>query len=634
VICYFPTPYPDELWYSVCARFSDRMKFRSETGVMQALYGRRHAVATADLPQRLIEITSQLPPGHPCTPDAIIDHHTILPYYSPFLTRDKYAEIRRFMREGCNSSISVRCGACTNRVRPPRFFRSCPLCDREHRRRYGETYWRRLFQLPGVAVCPEHKIFLTPSNIRLDPLPNRHKYFSAESARLGGSINFIQETDPSHLTLLGLARQILWLLEQNRLNPGLELLHENYRDALIGRGSITECGSVRMDSVKAAVANNFTPELLEALQSSLPAGKEHSWLHQLLRKKHTVVAPLRHLLLLQALDISVAEFLQPRSGQHPAAEPQQKSANWVCFNKICEHYGKGPTVRLERRYVDHGVLRAVVKCRHCEYTYLIVDADMQIARPDRVVDYGFMWTESLVHLWNDSTVSLRAMGQKLGVDPATVKYQAKRLDLLFPRHGTRVVSDKGIYIRRPTPAKPLASQRADWDLLRSTNPSCTAKELRSLNPALYAWLYRRDRQWLAANQPPVKKASAAKDQVDWAARDEELVGRIATIAKRLQNWPDKPLRITITAIGRMLGKQSLFESALRKLPLTRSVIESVVESREAFAIRRVHMAAAALRSKGEFPRWKLVRAAGLHRCLERNPDIEIALDYEMRPTSL
>jgi hypothetical protein len=81
----------------------------------------------------------------------------------------------------------------------------------------------------------------------------------------------------------------------------------------------------------------------------------------------------------------------------------------------------------------------------------------------------------------------------------------------------------------------------------------------------------------------------------------------------------------------MLGKQSLFESALRKLPLTRSVIESVVESREIFAVRRVHIAAAVLRLQGEFPRWKLVRSAGLHPRLERNANVQIALDYEMRP---
>ena len=76
----------------------------------------------------------------------------------------------------------------------------------------------------------------------------------------------------------------------------------------------------------------------------------------------------------------------------------------------------------------------------------------------------------------------------------------------------------------------------------------------------------------------------------------------------------------------------MFEAALSKLPLTRLMIKNALESGEAFAARRVHMAAAKLRqSQGAFPRWKLVCAAGLHHRLEHRPKVKAALDYEMRP---
>jgi hypothetical protein len=280
------------------------------------------------------------------------------------------------------------------------------------------------------------------------------------------------------------------MLTQDRLNPGLENLHEKYRDVLVTRGCITERGSLRMESVKAIVENNFTPHLLERLQSSLPAGKPNSWLRQLLRKKNTVVAPLRHLLLLRALDISLTEFLQPNKNHYPARQTEEREDSWTCFNKICDRYRTASTMSLESRYIDHGVARVVVKCLDCEHTYLVADGNAQITRPDRVVDYGFRWKASLTRLWNDPSVSLRAMGQMLGVDPRTVKYQAKRLKLVFPRHGPRVVSDKGIYVRRPALGRTVESQRAAWELLRFENPSCATKQLRSINPALHAWLYR------------------------------------------------------------------------------------------------------------------------------------------------
>src|SRR5690348_2230598 len=198
MIAYFPDPYPDELWYSVCARFSDRMKFGTETGAMQALYGSRYAVATAGLPHRLGSLVSQLPNGHQCTVDRIIDHLSFLPYYGPFLRTSTYRSVRGLMAKGSDSSLLLRIGACTNRVRPPKFFRTCPVCDTENRKKYSETYWRRLFQLPGVEICPQHATFLESSDIRLDPLPTRHKYFSAESAHLGGATHQINSKDPAH----------------------------------------------------------------------------------------------------------------------------------------------------------------------------------------------------------------------------------------------------------------------------------------------------------------------------------------------------------------------------------------------------------------------------------------------------
>lgn len=48
---------------------------------------------------------------------------------------------------------------------------------------------------------------------------------------------------------------------------------------------------------------------------------------------------------------------------------------------------------------------------------------------DRTPAYGPVWEELLRSLWRDSTVSLRALSRRLGVDPKTVIRQARRLDL-------------------------------------------------------------------------------------------------------------------------------------------------------------------------------------------------------------
>ncbi len=58
--------------------------------------------------------------------------------------------------------------------------------------------------------------------------------------------------------------------------------------------------------------------------------------------------------------------------------------------------------------------------------------------------------------------------------------------------------------------------------------------------------------------------------------------------------------------------------------------QSVVESVGEFATRRVRQAAAPLRSR-HWPvaRWQLVRASGLRKAIERLPEVQLALDYEL-----
>jgi len=634
MIAYFPTPHPDELWYSVGARFSDRMQFGTETGTMQALYGSRHAIATVDLPHRLGALVSQLPPGHPCTVDAIIDQYTFLPYYSPFLTTSTYAKVRDWMGASTKASVRVKCGACTNRVRPPKYFRSCPECDRENREKIGETYWRRLFQVPGVEACPIHKVFLEPSDIRLDPLNNLHKYFSAQKAHLGTRVHRINPEDPAHRILLDLARRVDWLFHREHLNPGLDFLHEQYTPALASNGFATRAGSVRMDDLRRHVLGFYGHKLLELLQCSLPDHKGDGWLGHLLRKPNTAVAPLRHLLLLGALEVDLERFFYPTRFEAPSQSEPVPPGPWPCLNPVCEDRGKSSIDQAVVQPPDiNGNQHRIIRCRRCGFAYQMREGTKTPTRANHVLDYGPIWKSTLRQQWADSSIALRRMAKTLGVAPKTVKQRAVELGLQFPRKGKRPTTKSGLYVAKPRDmSKSLEEHRRAWVGLRSKMLVAGTTELRSHRPALYAWLYRNDRVWLTENKPGRKEPRGARSHIDWAKRDEELVGQIATIAAHIKNRPGMPRRVTVTAIGRALGKQSLFEAALAKLPLTRCVITSVVESGEDFAVRRVHTAARRLRlTEGAFARWKLVRAAGLHHHLERQPKVRSALDYEVRP---
>lgn len=601
---------------------------------MQALYGSRHAVATVDLPHRLGILAAQLPQGHPCTVEAIIEQQTFFPYYSPFLRTATYGAVREHMASAGKSSSRVKCGACTNRVRPPKYFRSCPECDRENREKFGETYWRRLFQVPGVEVCPIHELFLEPSNVRLDPLTNRHKYFSAHAAELGTRAHRVDPKNAAHRILLDLARRIDWLLQQEHLNPGLEFLHERYATVLASNGFATRGGSIRINELRRVVVDFYGRKLLKLLQCELPNEKGDGWLGHLLRKSNTAIAPLRHLLLLTALNVDLKSFFCP---VQPEKKPESKSeavGPWPCLNPICERRGQSFIDEIELQSVDtNGTDQLVIRCKDCGFAYQLRKGETPPARAQRITDYGETWKKTLRTQWADERITLRGMAKSLGVDPKTVKQRAIELNLPFPRKGKRPVTRQGLYVAKVRDkAKELESHRRAWIDLGKKNFTFGVKQLRALAPALYAWLYRNDLPWLRQHKPQ-KKKPLASSHVDWAKRDEELAGQIATIAAQIKNRIDKPQRVTVTAIGRALGKQSLFEAALTKLPLTRSVIDSALESGEEFAIRRVQNAGRKLRHADEtLQRWKLVRAAGLHSRLEHQPNVQAALDYETRPS--
>lgn len=50
-------------------------------------------------------------------------------------------------------------------TRTPLHFRVCPFCVRVDREQFGEPYWHRIHQVPGVLACPHHSVYLENSSV-------------------------------------------------------------------------------------------------------------------------------------------------------------------------------------------------------------------------------------------------------------------------------------------------------------------------------------------------------------------------------------------------------------------------------------------------------------------------------------
>jgi hypothetical protein len=74
---------------------------------------------------------------------------------------------------------------------------------------------------------------------------------------------------------------------------------------------------------------------------------------------------------------------------------------------------------------------------------------------------------------------------------------------------------------------------------------------------------------------------------------------------------DKPVRITISRIGKTIGLLALLEKHLERMPLTKVYLKSVTETIEEFQIRRSKWAIKQLDDCGEeIVCWKVMKVAG------------------------
>ena len=110
MIGYFPKPNPDELLYSICARFSARMQYPTIEAVHQDLFGSKYLKAVVELPSNLDYFINALPSGHSYSIDKLIDNHTQLPFYRPFLSPEQLNVLLGEMRCRTKGALLTRVG--------------------------------------------------------------------------------------------------------------------------------------------------------------------------------------------------------------------------------------------------------------------------------------------------------------------------------------------------------------------------------------------------------------------------------------------------------------------------------------------------------------------------------------------
>lgn len=146
MLSFFPTPYPDELWYSTMCRYQVR------TGNTNTILTKCGADSHLLFPDSgIYETMKLLPQGVFNIEDIIIDH-TLFPFYCRIYPLEKKREMLKYLSVGIPATPNWR----TREKQTKTVLRYCPICKKEEQQRYGESYWHREHQLSLMTICPKH----------------------------------------------------------------------------------------------------------------------------------------------------------------------------------------------------------------------------------------------------------------------------------------------------------------------------------------------------------------------------------------------------------------------------------------------------------------------------------------------
>ncbi len=156
----FPFPFPDETVPSVVGRFYfEYGYFDSPVSAVRFLFGTNPQSLNSVLPRGLARFISLLPESLALDLRAILSKHLLFPLAKHFLAPQRSQEIWQMLLSGRDVVPRLH-GFGTHghsAAAPPLM---CWRCFEDDLREFGQAFWHRAHQIPGVRVCDHHGTLL------------------------------------------------------------------------------------------------------------------------------------------------------------------------------------------------------------------------------------------------------------------------------------------------------------------------------------------------------------------------------------------------------------------------------------------------------------------------------------------
>lgn len=554
----------DETLFSLCSRHHRFWGHSTSWQSAQVMFGGRRTGTHHDLPNGLDEFVLRTGASFGSA-DQIARNHTLLQYYSPFISPRATNTAVESMRGPSVAHFKFQLGLLTSRFRANHPLKACEHCMREDVERYGWAYWHLQHQFPGVWICPWHGEPLRTSVVKSTGV-ERFLWHLPEDGQL--SDDWFAVPHASTEALHALANLTTGLVEFAADGGWLDALtvQTTLRTRLSEMGWITVGGNARIADAAANYLQHCMPLRAAPELSGLPSNLEEAKIQigYLIRPFRTGTHPLRLLVAIHWLFGDVAEFVGAHVvGTLPDATGQEVSlASTQPVVKVAPNERRMVLVQLIQAGESASAAAAKIGVDVATAQVWAASAGIAVDRRPKILK-----ADVLAALVQD----LRSGADKVAV---------------AGRHAISVVTvtrilrtEVGLYAawKAARNAKAQLSARKAWLDLLASHRELGSKLMRAMTPAAYAWLYRNDRAWLMEHAPGARvdgKVGRASS-VRWDDRDDELSRAVHRVVLRLsQDQAGKPPRLwqIYQALPELRAKLTVLE----RLPLTKHALEVAV----------------------------------------------------------
>lgn len=306
MVNFFPTIYEGELLYSTISRYKRMAGIVNKRAFYRDLYGQTVSLNNVYFSVRIDELVKNIGVYSSITSDKIIEKNTVFKIFTAFLNEEKSNKLRSGMKSSASFNPYGEIGLSGHKIKFPNNLIYCEKCFDEDLKRYGEVYLRVIHQIPGVLYCNKHKIPLIKSNILSSE--SRINYICLDEIERNNEkvVNY----DKFKALNLKYIEMIEWIYKNNVPKKEKEFFNNVYIDKLREKGFTSSNGSIRVKELTEAIKEFYGEEYLKIMQSEIT--RENNWISKFIREGKKNKHVLRHLLMIQFLDLSIEKIFNTK----------------------------------------------------------------------------------------------------------------------------------------------------------------------------------------------------------------------------------------------------------------------------------------------------------------------------------